>query len=114
MLDNNQTNKAENISAEERIQLLKSVFDTLEVVERAEFANWCHEEIEKDSGKVLREKMQKGNEAFNKFIATSYDKIINTGTIIYNTTNEMVQSAIKDGEEDNQSENTSKGSGIFD
>jgi hypothetical protein len=113
-MQDNKTNSAENISTEEKVQLLKDVFDSLEVVERAEFTNWCHEEIEKDTSEVLREKMQKGEEAFSSFVAKSYDKIVKAGTKVYNTTNEVFESVVNDKKEENNSEHTSKGSGIFD
>ena len=73
-MQEDKTNSAENISTKEKVQLLKDVFDSLGVIERAEFTQWCHEEIEKDTGEVLMEKMRKGEEAFSSFVAKSYDK----------------------------------------
>ena len=41
----NSDNRA--LSQEEKIEMLKAMFSTLEVDKKAIFAQWCHEEIEK-------------------------------------------------------------------
>jgi len=102
-----ETNNAE-LTQEEKVELAKRIFSTLDVNNRAKFANWCHEEIEKDTHEVLKEKMQKMNSDLNSFLAKAQDKIINTGTKIYDGTNKMVNSAIENYEENKQKNEAEK------
>jgi ElaB/YqjD/DUF883 family membrane-anchored ribosome-binding protein len=103
---------AEALSQEEKIEILKAMFSTLEVDKKAIFAQWCHEEIEKGASALLGEKMTKMNEQLNSFVAKAYDKVVKTGTEVYDRTNEAFKFANE--EEINDSPNSSEGSGLFD
>lgn len=113
METNEQTGKVEEIlSQEEKVEFLKAMFSTLEIEKKAVFTQWCHEEIEKGAGELLGEKMTKMNEQMNSFVAKSYDKIVKTGSKIYDRTNEAFKFASE--EEIDESPNSSNDSPIWD
>lgn len=115
--NNTSENQRPNFDAftqEEKISFLKTMFNTLEIDNKAIFANWCHEEVEKGASELLGEKMNEMNEKLNKFVAKAYDKVVETGSKIYHGTNTFVEEALRKDEEETKSENTSEGSGIFD
>jgi hypothetical protein len=103
---------AEALSQEEKIEILKAMFSTLEVDKKAIFAQWCHEEIEKGASALLGEKMTKMNEQLNSFVAKAYDKVVKTGTEVYDRTNEAFKFANE--EEIDKSPNSSDNKGIWD
>jgi len=108
------TDNAGEVSQEEKIEMAKIIFASLEIDNKAKFAQWCHEEVEKGGVEFLGQKMQQMNDDFTRVVSKIHKQVVETGTKLYNGTNEMVQSALKDDEEENKSENTSEGSGIFD
>jgi len=107
----NQENKV--LTDEEKVEILKAMFSTIEVDKKAEFADWCHTEIEKGAGALLGEKMQKMEVQLNSFLAKATDKCKTAGINVYNATNEAFK-FVPEEEIENTSEHTSKGSGIWD
>ena len=99
MSEENEATSNKELSQEEKIELAKKIFSTLPVDERAKFANWCHEQVEKGAGEFLGQKMQKMQDDLSSFIARAQDKIVNTGQKIYRGTNNTVNSAIENYEE---------------
>lgn len=107
-----QSNNAESLSQEEKVEFLKAMFSTLEVDKKAVFTQWCHEEVEKGASELLGEKMTKMNEQMNSFVAKAYDKVVKTGTEVYDRTNEAFKFANE--EEIEKSPNSSESKGIWD
>jgi len=103
---------SETLSQEEKIEILKAMFSTLEVDNKAVFTQWCHEEIERGTGALLGEKMTKMNEQMNSFVAKAYDKVVKAGTEVYDRTNEAFKFANE--EEIEKSPNSSSSKGIWD
>jgi len=101
------------LSKEEKVEMLKAIFSTLEVDKKAIFAQWCHEEIEKGTGELLGEKMQKMENQMNSFIAKATDKCKTAGIKLYNETNEAFKFASEE-EIDVPNNHTSKSNGIWD
>lgn len=77
-----------NMTQEERMEHVKTVFASLEVDNRAVVANWCHENVKTGAADYMTKKMQKVNDDMNSMIANASDKILNTGEKIYNGTNQ--------------------------
>ena len=102
----------ETLNQEEKIEILKAMFATLKIDKKAIFTQWCHEEVEKGASELLGEKMTKMNEQVNSFVAKAYDKIVKTGTKVFDRTNEAFKFA-NEKEIDN-SPNSSEGKGIWD
>lgn len=73
---------------EERIEKMKIMFASLEIDNRAIFADWCHENIKTGAGEYFAKKAQGVNDKMNAFIASATDKISSSGSKIYNATNE--------------------------
>jgi hypothetical protein len=107
-----QSNNAEALSQEEKIEILKAMFSTLEVDNKAIFTQWCHEMVEKGASELLGEKMTKMNEQVNSFVAKAYDKVVKSGKEIYDRTNEAFKFASE--EEIDESPNSSDNAGIWD
>lgn len=107
----NQTNK--ELSKEEKIEFMKVMFSTLEIDEQAKLAQFFHEEVEKGGLKYLGQKMQEVNDKMGSTIAKMYDQAIKRVKVVYDKTNQVVNSALRDEEKASQSPNTSKGSGIW-
>jgi len=107
-----QSNSAEALSQEEKVEFLKAMFSTLEVDKKAIFTQWCHEEVEKGASALLGEKMTKMNEQMNSFVAKAYDKVVKAGTEVYDRTNEAFKFASE--EEIEKSPNSSSSSDIWD
>jgi hypothetical protein len=109
---NNEAKK--ELSKEEKIEFIKVMFSTLEIDEQAKLANFFHEEVEKGGLKYLGQKIQDVNDKMNSTIAKMYDQAMNGAKFVYNKTNDVVNSALRDEKNSSQSDNTSKGSGIWD
>lgn len=107
----NQTNK--ELSKEEKIEFMKVMFSTLEIDEQAKLAQFFHEEVEKGGLKYLGQKMQEVNDKMGSTIAKMYDQAMKGAKVVYDKTNQVVNSALRDEEKASQSPNTSKGSGIW-
>lgn len=107
----NQTNK--ELSKEEKIEFMKVMFSTLEIDEQAKLAQFLHEEVERGGLKYLGQKMQEVNDKMNSTIAKMYDQAMNGAKVVYNKTNQVINSALRDEEKASQSPNTSKGAGIW-
>ena len=100
------TENQETLSANEKEEMLKALFGSLEVDEKAIFADWCHEEVKKGASKYLGQKMVKMNEDVNRVVSKLYDKVIKTETKIYDETNDRFD-VVSDDED--KGENSSKG-----
>lgn len=98
-MEENKQEKKE-LSQEERVECLKTIFSTLEVEVKAEFTQWCHEEIEKGLPQLVGQKLQKANEKFNSFIAKASDSLGQGAKSIYDNTNKLFESKEKPEEED--------------
>ena len=107
-----QGTSAEALSQEEKIELLKAVFSTIDVDKKAIFTQWCHEEVDKGASALLGDKMTKMNEQVNSFVAKAYDKVVKTGGNIYDRTNEAFKFANE--KEIDESPNSSESKGIWD
>ena len=107
-----QSNSAEALSQEEKIEILKAMFSTLEVDNKAIFTQWCHEMVEKGASELLGEKMTKMNEQVNSFVAKAYDKVVKSGKEVYDRTNEAFKFANE--ETIDESPNSSDSAGIWD
>lgn len=81
----------EALTKEEKVEFLKTMFSTLEIDAKAEFTQWCHEEIEKGAGALLGKKMQEVNDKMNNFIAKAYDQTTKGAKFIYEKTNEAFE-----------------------
>lgn len=103
---------SEALSQEEKVEILKAMFSTLEVDNKAIFTQWCHEEVEKGASALLGEKMTKMNEQVNSFVAKAYDKVVKSGKEVYDRTNEAFKFANED--EIDGSENSSSNNPIWD
>jgi len=95
------------LSNEEKIEFLKSMFSSLEIDEQARFTQWCHEEVEKGGSKYLGKKIEEVNQKMNNFIAKAYDQATKGAKIIYNQTNE----AFKPREDGNKNNSAPKSDG---
>jgi len=62
------------LSSEEKTELLRQVFSTLEVDEQAIFTQWCHEQVEKGGAKLLGKKMQEASLRLNNFVERAYSQ----------------------------------------
>lgn len=107
-----QGENAEALSQDEKVEILKAMFSTLEVDNKVIFTQWCHEEVEKGTSVLLGEKMIKMNEQVNSFVAKACDKVIKTGNEVYDRTNEAFKFASE--EEIEKSPNSSDSAGIWD
>ncbi len=101
------------LSQEEKIEMLKAIFSTLEVDKKAIFTQWCHEEIEKGTGELLGQKMQNMEDQMNSFIAKATDKCKVAGIKVYNATNEAFKFATAE-EIEEPKKHSSDSSGIWD
>jgi hypothetical protein len=103
-------NQKIELSNKEKIEFIKAMFTTLEIDEQAELAQHFHEEVERGGAKYLGKKMQEVNDKMTNFIAKAYDQAQKGAKFVYDKTNE----AFEKKDEESQSPNTSKGSGIWD
>lgn len=101
----------EVLSQEEKIEMVKTIFSSLEIDKKAELADWCHEEVRKGTPEFLKKKMVEMNEDVNRVVSKLYDKVIKTGKKIYDETNETFKTV---SSEENTGENSSSGNNIFD
>lgn len=101
------------LTSEEKVEMLKALFSTIEVDQKAIFTEWCHTEIEKGVGALLGEKMQKMENQMNSFIARATDKFKVSGIKIYNATNEAFK-FVSEEEIENPKNHSSKDSNIWD
>jgi hypothetical protein len=81
----------ENLSQEERMEMLRILFSTLEVDKQMEFAVWCDEVAQKGGLSMLAQKGQKMYDDLNSFLANAKDTILKTGEKIYTKTNEVFE-----------------------
>lgn len=82
---------SEAMTQEEKIEMAKILFSTLEIDQKAIFAQWCHEEVEKGGVEFLGQKMSEVNDKFNSFVARASDSIKKGATFIYDKTNEAFE-----------------------
>lgn len=99
-MDDKTTQGDKEVSMEDRIEAAKLLFLSLPIDEKAKFAQWCHEEVEKGTPELLAEKLQQMNSDVNRVVAKLYDGIVKTGSDIYHGTNKMVNEAIESFEKD--------------
>lgn len=107
MSDNNTETKRE-LNQDEKVQFLKAMFSTLDVEQKAVFANWCHEQIELGAGAVASEKLQKSGEILNKIVSEGYDKFVGAMKFAYEKTNEAFETRDEDAIKNNTSEELDK------
>jgi len=105
--NNTQGKPLEALTKEEKVEFLKTMFSTLEIDTKAEFAQWCHEEIEKGVGPLLGQKMQEVNDKMNSFIARASDKIGAGAKFVYEKTNEAFEVRPEDVRKDKKEEGES-------
>lgn len=107
-----QGNTQESMTQEERVEFLKTIFETLEVDQKAIFTQWCHEEIEKGAGELLGQKMQEVNDKFNAFVAKASDQVSKGAKFVYEKTNEAFEVRDEDVTKNN-SDTTGDGKSSF-
>lgn len=81
---------------------MKVMFSTLEIDEQVKLAQFFYEEVEKGGLKYFGQKMQEVNDKMNSTIAKMYDQAMKGVKVVYDKTNEVVNSALRD-EEKNKS-----------
>ena len=101
MQENKTQNNQESMTQEERVDFLKTIFSSLEITSKAEFTQWCHEEVEKGGSELLGQKMQEVNDKFNSFVARASDQIGKGAKFVYEKTNEAFEVRGEDVRKDN-------------
>lgn len=107
MSENNTETKRE-LTQDEKIEFLKAMFSTLDVDQKAVFADWCHEQIKLGAGAVAAEKFQKSGEILNKIVSEGYDKFVGAMKFAYEKTNEAFEVKDEDVIKNNTSEELDK------
>lgn len=90
--------KNTELSSQEKIEFLKSMFSTLAVDEQAVFTQWCHEQVEKGGAQLLGQKMQEVNDKMNKFITRAYEQAKSGAKFVYDNTNQAFASKSENDE----------------
>jgi hypothetical protein len=98
MSEENKTQEKQS-TPEEKIELMKTIFMSLEIDNRAVFTDWCHENVKSGGTEYFRNKMQKMNDDLSKMVANFSDKVGDVGSKIYNNTNEAFKGVT--GSQDN-------------
>lgn len=81
-----------------KIEELKKIFSSLSLEDKAVFANWCGEEMERLTSQFLGKKMQEVSDKTNKVLSEGFDKIMKAGSKIFNETNDAFKSSKKDSD----------------